>query len=206
MYLFFGLPILVIFIMMAIHASESLEKMKLHWNEYRCNPVYMPFAGSIRPDVTTQENFLYCINQFGNEIFKFSLDGIHELLGTVTSSLGEFIKPLSLFRGVFSSIRRVILKFAASTFSKIASSSSVFIHYLIKIQDVLKRFVGQGYIASYLVYVLVSFMEAFVKLFISIVKTFIIVMLAISFVLALFQPELLAIVLVLASILSAAGA
>jgi hypothetical protein len=49
-------------------------------------------------------------------------------------------------------------------------------------------------------------MEAFVKLFISIVKSFVIAMLAISFVLALFQPEILVITLVLASILSAAGA
>lgn len=191
--------------MMAIHASESLEKMKLHWNEYRCNPVYIPFAGAIRPDITTQENFLFCINQIGDDILKVALDGIHALLGTVTSSLGEFIKPLSTFRGIFTGLRRVVLKFGASTFSKIASSSSVFIHYIIKIQDVLRRFVGQGYIASYLVYVLVSFMESFVKLFLSILKTFVIVMLAISIVLALFQPELLAIVLVLASILSSAG-
>jgi len=102
-------------------------------------------------------------------------------------------------------LRKVVLKFTASTFSKIASSSSIFIHYLIKIQDVLKRFVGQGYITSYLVYILVSFMEAFVTLFITIVKTFVIVMLSISVVLALFQPELLAITLALASILAAAG-
>ncbi len=192
--------------MLVIHASETLEKMKLHWNDYRCNPIYMPFAGYIRPDVTTDQNFLFCINQFGNEILKYSLDGIHALLGTVTSSLGEFIKPLGTFRSVFSIIRNVLLKFTASTFSKIASSSSIFIHYVIKIQDVLKRFVGQGYILSYLTYILVSFMEAFVKLFITVMKTFVIVMLAISFVLALFQPELLAITLVIASILSAAGA
>jgi hypothetical protein len=206
MYVFFGFPVLIIFLMLVIHASETLDKMKLNWNEYRCNPIYIPFAGAIRPDVTTQENFLFCINQFSHEILKLALDPIHALLGTVTSSLGEFVKPVSLFRSVFSMIRKVIMKFGASTFSKIASSSSVFIHYLIKIRDVLNRFVGQGYIASYIVYVLMSFMEAFVKLFISIVKTFVIAMLAISFVLALFQPELLVITLVLASILSAAGA
>lgn len=206
MYAFFGFPVLIIFLMLVIHASETLEKIKLNWNEYRCNPIYIPFAGSIRPDVTTQENFLFCINQFGDEIFKIALDPVHQLLGTVTSSLGAFVKPLSLFRGMFSIIRKVILKFAASTFSKIASSSSIFVHYLIKIQDVLNRFVGQGYIATYLVYILMSFMEAFVKLFISIVKSFVIAMLAISFVLALFQPEILVITLVLASILASAGA
>lgn len=77
---------------------------------------------------------------------------------------------------------------------------------MIKIQDVLKRFVGQGYITSYLVYILVSFMEAFVKLFISIIKAFVIATLAISAVLAIFQPELLAIALALAAILKAAHA
>lgn len=206
MYVFFGFPVLIIFLMLVVHASETLEKIKLNWNEYRCNPVYMPFAGSIRPDVTTSENFLYCINQLSDDVLKIALDPVHALLGTVTSSLGEFVKPLSLFRGVFSMLRKVILKFAASTFSKVASSSSVFIHFLIKIRDVLNRFVGQGYIATYLVYALMSFMEAFVKLFISIIKSFVIAMLAISFVLALFQPEILVITLVLASILASAGA
>ncbi len=166
----------------------------------------MPFAGYIRPDVTTQENLLFCINSFGHEILKYALDGIHELLGTLTGSIGAMIKPLGTFRGLFSIIRKVLFSFTASTFSKIASSTSIFIHYMIKIQDVLKRFVGQGYIAAYVTYALVSFMEAFVKLFITIVKSFVIIMLAISFVLALFQPELLAITLTLASILAAAGA
>jgi hypothetical protein len=49
-------------------------------------------------------------------------------------------------------------------------------------------------------------MEGFVTLFITILRGFVMVMLAISFVLALFQPELLAITLVLASLLASAGA
>ncbi len=165
----------------------------------------MPFAGAIRDDVTAQENLLYCLNQMGNEVLKYPLDGIRQLLGTFTSSLGEITGSLGTFRSVFSTIRKFMLSFTASTMNKVASSSSVFIHYLIKIRDVLKRFVGQGYIVSYLTYVVFSFLESFIILFISILKTFVIIMLAISFVLALFQPELFAIVLALASILAAAG-
>lgn len=205
MWLFFGLPILAVFIMGMIHASESLNKIRDNWNEYRCNPLYIPFAGAIRPDVSTQENLLYCLNQMGNDVLKYPLDAIHQLLGTFTSSLTELTGSLGIFRNLFSRLRKFMLSFTMSTMSKAASSSSIFIHYLIKIRDVLKRFVGQGYIASYLTYVVFSFLESFIILFISILKTFLIIMLAISFVLALFQPELFAIVLALAGILAAAG-
>jgi hypothetical protein len=188
------------------HASESLESVRMNWNQYRCHPMYMPFAGLIREDTTTTQNFYQCMNLFGNEVLKVPLDGLGSMFKLVGSSLSEVIAPLPLFRALFGRIRKFMLSFGATTFSKIASSSSVFIHYLIKIRDVMKRFVGQGYIASYLVYALVSFLESFVVLFISILKAFIGIMLAISIVLALFQPELLAIVLVLASLLAASGA
>jgi len=206
MWLFFGLPVLVILVMSIIHASHSMNELKLHWDEYRCNPAYMPFTGVIRPDIGVQENFLYCINQMGNDIIKYPLDVIHLLLGTVVSALSEIGGSLGIFRNMFSRLRKFVLSFTASTMSKAASSSSVFIHYLIKIKDIFRRFVGQGYIASLLTYTLFSFVECFVVLFISIIKTFVFVMLAIAIVLALFQPEILAVVLVLASLLAAAGA
>lgn len=206
MWLFFGLPLLFIGIALIAHASESLDTVRANWNEYRCNPMYMPFAGLVRDDTTTTQNFYQCMNLFGNEVLKVPLDGVGSMLGLVGSGLGELTAPLPLLRNLFGRIRKFMLSFGVSTFSKVASSSSVFIHYLIKIRDVLKRFVGQGYIASYLTYTIVSFLESFVVLFISILKAFIGIMLAISIVLALFQPELLAIVLVIASLLSAAGA
>jgi hypothetical protein len=206
MWLFFTLPVIAIFLASLAHVSESLDKVRMNWNEHRCNPMYIPFAGWIRDDVSTSENFYHCMNSFGNEVLKVPLDGIGSMFSLTTSTLAELTAPLPLLRNMFSRIRKFMLGFAASTFSKIASSSSVFVHYLIKIRDVMKRFVGQGYISSYLVYVLVSFMESFITLFISILKAFIGIMLAISIVLALFQPELLAIVLVLASLLAASGA
>jgi hypothetical protein len=206
MLLFFVLPLLFIGAALLAHAAESLDTVQKNWNQYRCNPMYMPFAGMIRDDTTTSQNFYQCMNVFGNEVLKVPLDGLGSGFKLIGSGLAELTAPIPLFRALFGRIRKFMLSFGATTFSKIASSSSVFIHYLIKIRDVLKRFVGQGYIASYLTYTLVSFLESFVVLFISILKAFIGIMLAISIVLALFQPELLAIVLVIASLLSAAGA
>jgi hypothetical protein len=197
--------IVSILAMCMVHASGSIEKIRLHWSEYRCNPIYMPFAGSIRPDVDTAENFSYCINAMAGQIFGFLIDGINQLFSTTLGSLGELANPLTAFRSVFSKIRGGMLSFTASTVSKAAGSTSVFVHYLIKIRDVLKRFVGEGYIGAFLVNVLLDFIWSFVTLFISILKTFVFALLAISFILALFQPELLVVAIVLASMIGASG-
>jgi hypothetical protein len=206
MWLFFGLPILALFLTGIVHASESLNKVRDNWNEYRCNPIYIPFAGVVRPDVGVELNFQYCLGQFSNEILKVPMDAINSLFSVMGSSLSEFSGPMSIFRVMFAKMRGFVLSFTASTMSKAASSTSIFIHYLIKIRDVFKRFVGQGYVSSYLTYLIFAFMEGFVVLFLSILRGFVMVMLAISIVLALFQPELLAITIVLASLLASAGA
>jgi hypothetical protein len=206
MCLFIGIPILALFLTGVVHASESLNKVRDNWNEYRCNPIYIPFAGVVRPDIGVELNFQYCIGQFSNEILKVPMDAINSLFSVMGGSLSEFASPMAIFRVIFSKMRGFVLSFTASTMSKAASSTSIFIHYLIKIRDVFKRCVGQGYVSSYLTYIIFAFMEGFIVLFLSILRGFVIVMLAISIVLALFQPELLAITLVLASLLASAGA
>lgn len=206
MWLFIGLPILTIFIMLVVHASGNLNKIKSNWSEYRCNPIYIPFAGIVDPDTGIEKNLVFCMNQLANEVMKFVIDDIHLLFKTVYATLSEITGPLNIFRTMLSMLRKFVLSFTSSTLGKATNSVSVFVSYLAKIRDVLKRFVGSGYIATFLAYTGISFVESFVTLCISVIKGFVYAMLAISIVLALFQPELLAITIALASLLAAAGA
>lgn len=200
------LPVFALSVIMVFHASYSIDRIKSNWVEYRCNPFYMPFAGYMQEDVSTTENFQYCLNAIGSEALKLPLDAVNGVLGTVTDSVSEIAGPLDLFRQLFVRIRKFMLSFTSTTLTKVTSSTSVFVFYLAKIRDVLKRFIGQGYIASYLAYVGVSFIESFVTLCITVIKSFIYAMLCIAIILALFQPEILAVVVVIASMLAAAGA
>jgi len=191
--------------MVVVHASFSLDKLQKNWIEYRCNPLYMPFAGFVKPDVSTSENFTYCTNSMSGHYFSFLLDGIGQYFSVLESSLGDLAEPLKQFRNVFGNIRGFMMKFASATFSKAASSTSVFVHYLIKIQDVLKRFVGEGYIGAFLVNAIIDFIWSFVTLCISVIKTFVFALLAISIILALFQPELLVVAIVVVSLIASSG-
>jgi hypothetical protein len=205
MWLFFGLPIIVIGIVGLIHGSESLDKIRLHWNEYRCNPMYVPFAGYVRPDIGVEKNFQHCINMFGQSIFGGIIDVLMSLFGTLTSSLTELSGPLSGFREVFARIRNFLFSFASQTFGKITNSMGSLTYILTKIRDLLSRFAGSGYVGAYLANAGIDLITSFVMACISIIKSFVYSLLAISIILALFQPELLVLAIVLASLIGASG-
>jgi hypothetical protein len=187
------------------HGMGNWEKIKDNWPEYRCNPMYMPVAGFVRPDVSGADNFVYCANALAGSIWGIVQAQINSYFGVLLSSLGELAGPLDVFRLVISNIRKFLFSFMAQSMSKAAGSTSMFLHYLTKIQDVMKRFVAQGYIGAYLVQVIVDFIWSFVTLFISIVKTFVFILLAISFILALFNPMMLVLAIVLGSLIAASG-
>lgn len=92
--------IIIIFIILnaTIILKTSYNSLQDDWINQRCNPLIMPFAGSISPDgTTTGENFSYCIQ---NTISSFSsvitqpyeyaqsmnVDAISGLNDTATSS------------------------------------------------------------------------------------------------------------------------
>lgn len=205
MWQFYALPLAAVFIMGILHANESLEKIRLHWNEYRCNPIYIPFAGVVRPDIGVQENFQYCINTFAHSIFKFMIDEFMSMFKEASSGLSDMSTSLPGFRSVISRMRKVLFSFGAQTFGKIANSMSGMTYILIKIRDVMKRFVGEGYIAAFLAQTGMDFMYSFVMFIITIIKIFVYSLLAISIILALFQPEMLVLAVFIASMIGASG-
>jgi len=58
------IAILVVFALLAMNITLTLSKNTIQqdWPTYRCNPLVMPFAGSLSPDgMSTKDNFSYCI-------------------------------------------------------------------------------------------------------------------------------------------------
>lgn len=204
--LFIGTFFLAITGVAYYHLFGNLRKVRDNWSLYRCNPVYMPFASWIDSSISTESNFIHCMNQIGKEVIGHNNDVFGSLLSVISEGIGTLLSPLKIFRALLSRIRGFVLSFTNSTLGKVNGPVSAMSYYLNKIQDILRRFVGQGYITAMFGASAVGFIESFVTLVITIIKGFVIAMLAISFILALFQPELLAIVLVIASLLASAGA
>jgi hypothetical protein len=204
-YMFIGLSILTVFIVFGFHLYANLNNIRANWSKYRCNPLYMPFAWLVSPE-DADTNFSKCMSSAGTELVKDATDVFGSEFSLIEEILSAMADPLSIFRNMLSRIRSMMMSFTNSTLAKASGPVSAFAYVLNKIQDLFRRMSAQGYISAFFGISVVSFIEGFVTLCISIIKGFVIAMLVISIILALFQPELLAVVLVIASLLARAGA
>jgi len=68
--------VIITIILVLYNAYKSvLQQIKTNWNDHRCSPIYLPFAGLIMPQTgksfvdTTVENFEYCIQSDISSVF-----------------------------------------------------------------------------------------------------------------------------------------
>jgi len=188
-----------------MHAYGNLRKVEADWSTYRCYPQYMLFAGIVDPANGIGGNFQLCMNMIGKAVVGQMTDALGSQFAMIADMLKDISNPLAIFRTMITTMRKFILSFATSTLGKASAPVGAFVYYLNKIQDLIRRIVGEGYIATFFGVTAISFIEGFISLLIGVIKGFVTAMLIISVILALFQPELLAIVLVIAAALRAAG-
>ena len=59
--------IIVVFVFLGFYVATSVgvQSIQENWPQYRCNPLYMPFASTLAPTPTTaSKNFSFCMQDF----------------------------------------------------------------------------------------------------------------------------------------------
>jgi hypothetical protein len=201
-YIFIGTFLLALTSVFYFYIVANLRNIKNNWSLHRCNPIYMPFTSWIDPSETADGNFQKCMNLMGKDLVSSMTDLFGAQIALIFESLSSILNPLKLFRNLFATIRKFILAFTNSTLQKANGPMSAFAYLMVKIQDLLRKMTGSGYITAFFGLSVVSFIEGFISLFISIIKGFVIAMLIIAVILALFNFPLLALVLYISSLLA----
>ena len=103
----------------------GFKKIKEEWPKYRCNPVVMPFAGTLGYD--TNANFISCVGNIQTDLMGFFLQPVHYIL-SLTSNLGvNLMGSLQNLRYMFSNIRNFLSNMITGIFS-------IFTNVIIQIQ------------------------------------------------------------------------
>jgi hypothetical protein len=206
MLVFWTVTTLSVICVLYLHAEANVRKVQADWSKYRCNPAYMLLAGTVDSETGIAGNFQHCLNLIGKNVVGNMTDSLGSQFSIIGDSIVGLANPLSLMRQMTNNIRLFIASFASSTLGKVSGPMSMFVFYLNKIQDIFRRMVGEGYIATFVGVTFISFVESFVKLIISILRGFVIAMLIISTILFLFDFPLWGFIVALAVAMRTAGA
>jgi len=121
-------------------AMNQLKYVKDNWSELRCNPIYMPMAGSMGTDVFT--NFNNCATKGFHDYAGIALDGISSEMSIVSDSLGAISGALTDMRSLFSSVRGGFGMVFQMVFGKISNLMSSMQYLMIRIRTLMGRIVG----------------------------------------------------------------
>ena len=142
--------ILIIVIFIALYISSflaiGLKKIKENWNEYRCSPMAMPFAGYLGYD--TMENFAFCIGSIQKTLMNAFLKPIFSnlnILGDVAGSIIGSIKSLTVL------MANMNIGFGMASFDILNIFKGIMVkmqYFIINIKDVFAKFGGTMVVMS----------------------------------------------------------
>jgi len=146
--IFLLLTIFVLFVYGYFQIMRVREDIANDWQNQRCNPKYIPFAGYItHPDGTTpfqytSDNFQYCIQNVENDVAGQAMSPLNYLISGVTNMLNIIGTSVQHTRDFLNTLRKNIRKFAEDVFHKILNVMIPLMSLIISLKDMLDKTQG----------------------------------------------------------------
>jgi len=84
----------------------NIKRIKDNWEEYRCQPLIMPFAWIFGHDTT--KNFVGCIQKIQGGVISSMLDPMRANMGSLTENTSSFSSDMNVFRVSLTDIREKV--------------------------------------------------------------------------------------------------
>jgi hypothetical protein len=124
------------------------EDIASDWQNQRCNPKYIPFAGYItHPEGTTpfqytSDNFQYCIQNVENDVAGQAMQPLNFMISGITNMLNIIGNSVQKTREFLNKLRQNIRKIAEDIFHKILNVMIPLQSLLISLKDMLDKTQG----------------------------------------------------------------
>lgn len=164
-----------------IYISNHFNKIKLNWDEERCNPLYLPFAGFINPQENktnaeyTSENFDFCTKK----VMKVAEDRAMSPIYSLTDELNSFVDVIknswNSVLGVLNIIKTKLMQLSNIVLSKLISVLTPIQYMFIKLKDTIAKMIGTLVASIYTFYTLYKVIKLYILNIIQIIITEILV-------------------------------
>ena len=130
------------------YVMNKLEPIKADWQNQKCNPRVIPFAGLINkdPGVSTFEftatNFAHCTNRILEHIADTAFKPFFYLLHLLNKIFVEASEALNSLRDLISNLRNRLKSISEYMYQILANMALPIIELYLNIKDILDKVVG----------------------------------------------------------------
>lgn len=139
-----GTALLIIVIFIALYISSflaiGLKKIKENWDQYRCSPMAMPFAGYLGFDAL--ENFTFCIGKIQSGLMNTFLKPIFSNLNILGDVAGSIVGSIRSLTTLMSNMN---VGFGMASFDILSMFKGIMVkmqYFIVNIKDVFAKFGG----------------------------------------------------------------
>ena len=204
-YVFLAIIICISFILVItyIHIKINIEQIRADWNNQKCKPNIMPFAGMINAPANTskmeyaEKNFAECTQNILTDITDIALIPVHYTISIVTATVGEIMSIVNDMRELVNKIRKSVADITSDIMSRILNVMTPLIETIITTKSMLGKSNGVVTAIMYTLFGVYLSIKSLIGSILEIVIIILIVMAA-AIILLFFIP-------IVGDILAAAG-
>lgn len=119
---------------------NQMDYIKKNWNKYKCNPVFMPFAGTFGHDPV--QNFTFCMSNLQSLHFGKLLKPIEYVMNVLSYSLGNAFKFINGIREKMHDFIKMIQNIVSTIFGVFVNMLIQFQNIMIKMKDTFGKTMG----------------------------------------------------------------
>ena len=135
----------VTYIILNNYIQQQIQFIKSDWENKRCNPLYLPFAGKIKKkpnqseSEATSENFSYCLGNITKSVVSDAFKPVNTIIESVVEIFKGFYQALNSLRDMFDYIRTQIITIIKTIMIKILMVVLPLQRVIMSINDVFKN-------------------------------------------------------------------
>ncbi len=154
-----AVTLLIFFLVFSYYYVQSqIEPIRQDWNNQRCNPSVMPFAGWINKPPGknasdfTSENFMQCTTQILSSIVSYFMQPFYFITGIVAKIVKFLQKAVDMIRFVLEYLRFQLNRMFSIVIGRIVNVMVPIRVILTKMKDTLQKTIGVAVTGLYTVY------------------------------------------------------
>jgi len=146
------IAILIILISIGITSYSTYQSLLLqiqsNWNQNRCNPIYMPFAGLIMPQPgmstadNTIQNFSYCVKQDASMVFSIAMMPLEFAMYLVIDFIDVTMEALMAFMQLMQWLKDQLGLIVAGIYAQLLNFIIPLMEITIHVRDALSKING----------------------------------------------------------------